>query len=272
MRFAIPLLAALAMITLVACGGDDDEETAAPVPAAQRFVTEEDAPGSKPDPDETRQTVEDLDAFIVGLSELAVDPDKEEATTVFEEAGFKGAGVDTRFYGEAHTPGVSPHVVSSFMELGSEDGAASALDWLEADSKKPCPRSCAVQISTFDVDEFLGRAASAASQRPRTSRGSEPKINVPPTAIGWHSATVRLFTTWICLGRRGPYPRSRLWISQARITTGLQAASARNGLSPQRTASRSVASRSLSVPPVRITEAATSEVRAAHERDLRADQ
>ncbi len=152
MRFAIPLLAALAMITLVACGGDDDEETAAPVPAAQRFVTEEDAPGSKPDPDETRQTVEDLDAFIVGLSELAVDPDKEEATTVFEEAGFKGAGVDTRFYGEAHTPGVSPHVVSSFMELGSEDGAASALDWLEADSKKPCPRSCAVQISTFDVD------------------------------------------------------------------------------------------------------------------------
>ena len=152
MRFAIPLLAALAMITLVACGGDDDEETAAPVSAAQRFVTEEDAPGSKPDPDETRQTVEDLDAFIVGLSELAVDPDKEEATTVFEEAGFKGAGVDTRFYGEAHTSGVSPHVVSSFMELGSEDGAASALDWLEADSKKPCPRSCAVQISTFDVD------------------------------------------------------------------------------------------------------------------------
>ena len=152
MRYAIPLLAALAMITLVACGGDDDEETAAPVSAAQRFVTEEDAPGSKPDPDETRQTVEDLDAFIVGLSELAVDPDKEEATTVFEEAGFKGAGVDTRFYGEAHTPGVSPHVVSSFMELGSEDGAASALDWLEADSKKPCPRSCAVQISTFDVD------------------------------------------------------------------------------------------------------------------------
>jgi hypothetical protein len=152
LRFAIPLLAALAMIALVACGGDDDE-TAAPVPPAQRFVTEEDAPGSKPDPDETRQTVADFDAFIAALSELAVDPDKEEATTVFEEAGFKGAGVDTRFYGETHT-GHAPHVVSSFIELGSEDGATSVLDWLETDTKKPCPMSCATQISDFDVDDI----------------------------------------------------------------------------------------------------------------------
>jgi hypothetical protein len=141
------------MITLVACGGDDDE-AAAPAPSAQRFVTEEDAPGSKPDPDETRQTVADFDAFIAALSELAVDPDQEEVTTVFEEAGFKGAGIDTRFYGETHTPGVSPHVVSSFIELGSEDGATSALDWFEADTEKPCPMSCATQISEFDVDDI----------------------------------------------------------------------------------------------------------------------
>ena len=107
MRFAIPLLAALAMVTLVACGGDDDE-TAAPVPLAQRFVTAEDAPGSKPDPVETRQTTVDFDEFIATLSELAVDPDDEELTTVFEEAGFKGAGVDTRFYGETHTPDRRP--------------------------------------------------------------------------------------------------------------------------------------------------------------------
>jgi hypothetical protein len=62
--------------------------------------------------------------------------------------------VDTRFYGETHTPGVSPHVVSSFIELASADEATSALDWLEADSKKPCPMSCAVQISEFDVDDI----------------------------------------------------------------------------------------------------------------------
>ena len=155
MRVAIPLFAALAMLTLVACGGtDDDDGVTAPVsvPLAQRFVTAEDAPGSKPDPDETRQTTVDYDEFIATLNERAIDPDDEEVTTAFDEAGFKGAGVDTRFYGETHTPGVSPHVVSSFIELDSEDAATGALDWLESDSRKPCPMSCAVQISTFDVD------------------------------------------------------------------------------------------------------------------------
>ena len=156
MRFAIPLLAALAMFTLVACGTDDDDEATArvPVPLAQRFVTAEDAPGSKADPDETRQTTVDYDEFIATLNERAIDPDDEEVTTAFDEAGFKGAGVDTRYYGETHTPGVSPHVVSSFIELDSEDAATGALDWLESDSRKPCPMSCAVQISTFDVDDI----------------------------------------------------------------------------------------------------------------------
>lgn len=152
MRFAIPLLVALTAVALVACGGGDDE-TAAPVPPAQRFLTAEDAPGTKPDPVETRQTTMDFDEFIASLSEHAVDPDEEEMTTVFQEAGFKGAGVDARFFGETHTF-TARHVFSSFIELESEDGATSALDWLETDSRKPCPMSCAVQISTFDVDDI----------------------------------------------------------------------------------------------------------------------
>jgi hypothetical protein len=152
-RFAIPVLAALAMFTLVACGGDEDDETAAPVPVAQRFVTAEDAPGWKDDPVEKGQTTEDLLEFITALSDLAVDPNTKEMTTVFQEAGFKGAGLDARFFGETHTF-TAPHVFSSFIELESEDGATSALDWLETDSRKPCPMSCAVQISTFDVDNI----------------------------------------------------------------------------------------------------------------------
>ena len=152
MRFVIPLLVALTAVVLSACGGD---ETAAPVPLAQRFLTAEDAPGSKPDPDEMRETTVDFDEFIAALlSEGAIDPDEEEVTAVFQEAGFKGSGVDTRFYGETHTPGESPHVISSFVELESEEGATSALDWLETDTRKPCPKSCAVRISTFDVDDI----------------------------------------------------------------------------------------------------------------------
>jgi hypothetical protein len=144
----MPLLVALIAVALVACGGSG---TAEPLPLAQRFVSAEDAPGSKPDPVETRQTTTDYHEFILALSDFAVDPDEEEMTKVFQEAGFKEAGVDLRFFGETHR-GTAPHVVSSFIELESEDGATSALDWIETDSRKPCPESCAVQISDFDVD------------------------------------------------------------------------------------------------------------------------
>ena len=86
----LPLLAALALITLVGCGGDDDAETAAPTPLTQRVLTAEDAPGSKPDPVETPQATKDFDEFIIALGDFAIDPDTEEMTAVFEEAGFEG--------------------------------------------------------------------------------------------------------------------------------------------------------------------------------------
>jgi hypothetical protein len=61
------------------------------------------------------------------------------------------AGMDARFYGETHSPDAT-HLFGSFIELDSEDGARSTLDWLEAESMKPCPHSCATRISSFDVD------------------------------------------------------------------------------------------------------------------------
>ena len=125
-----------------------------PSQSAQRFVTAEDAPGSKPDPVEKRQTTTDFDAFISTLSDSSVDPDMDEMTTFFKDAGFKSAGLDARFFGETHSPETSVHVFSSFIEVGSEDGATSALDWLESDQMKPCPVSCAVQRSSFEVDDI----------------------------------------------------------------------------------------------------------------------
>ena len=146
MRLAIRLLVPLTVVVFVACGGDD-----APVPVAQRFPTAADAPGTTPDPDETGETTEDFDEFIAALRPAVIDPDDEEMTTVFQEAGFKGAGLDVRFYGDTHSP-TAPHLFSWYIELDSEDGAKSALDWLEADAMKPCPHSCAAVISSFDVD------------------------------------------------------------------------------------------------------------------------
>ena len=154
MRLGISLLVAVTAVTLVACSGNgDDDEAAAPLPVAQRFVTGEDAPGSKPDLVEPRQTTEEFDEAVTAVSEFAFNPDVEELTTILEEAGFKEAGRDTRFFGETHSQD-APHTSSSFIELESEDGATSALDWLETDTRKPCPMSCAVQISDVDVTDI----------------------------------------------------------------------------------------------------------------------
>jgi hypothetical protein len=150
-RFAIPLIAALTLVAPVACTGDDD--AAAPLPVAQRFLTGEDAPGSEPDPVEHPRTATDIDGFIAAFE--FVDPDRDEMTSVFQEAGFAGAGEESRFLGAKHSRSV-PHLISRYIELGSEEGARSALDWFETDSKKPCPESCATQVSTFEVPGVPG--------------------------------------------------------------------------------------------------------------------
>ena len=161
MRFVLPLLAALVVIVPVACGGGDDTASdtttteQAALTLSQRLVTAEDAPGSKPDPVEQGGTTVKFDEFIQALSDLAIDPDTKEMTTVFKDAGFEGAGSGTRFFGATHTR-TEPHVSSSVVQLQSEEGATSALDWLETDTMKPCPMSCAVQRSTFDVDDIPG--------------------------------------------------------------------------------------------------------------------
>ena len=82
MRFAIPLLAALALVASAGCGGGDGTAQEEPAALEQRIVTEADAPGSKPDPVEKRQMTLDFDEFIDVLGEVAIDPDTEEMTDV----------------------------------------------------------------------------------------------------------------------------------------------------------------------------------------------
>jgi hypothetical protein len=153
MRLAISLLVGVAAATLVSCGGSNDK-AATPLPTAQRFVTAADAPGSKPDPIEKRETTTDFDTFMSALRDSSIDSKSDDTTTVFKRADFKSAGMDARFYGKTHSPETSVHVFSSFIELSSEDAATSVLDWLEKDQMKPCPMSCAVQRSAFEVDDI----------------------------------------------------------------------------------------------------------------------
>jgi hypothetical protein len=137
------------VLVTAACGGDEPT----PPPLAERFVAAEDAPGSALDPEEGRHTAEDVEEFVAVFRDFMIDPDTDQMETVFEDAGFEQAGTEVRFYGETHSPD-APHIFSSFYELGSEDGAGSALDWIVTDSKKPCPESCATVVSEFDVADI----------------------------------------------------------------------------------------------------------------------
>jgi hypothetical protein len=173
MRVSRHLLIGSVAVALIACSGDDD---VAPLPLGQRFVTAKDAPGTHPDPVETRETTTDFDEFVRFYH--FIDPDQEEMDTLFQEAGFKAAGADTRFYGESHSPEV-PHLTSSFIELGSEDGARSVLDWLKADLLKPCPGSCATRFSPFQVEEIadargVHRIATADDVEAAGNPGEQP--------------------------------------------------------------------------------------------------
>jgi hypothetical protein len=166
MRIGVPLVAALALLTVAACGGDDEAAIDESLPIAQRVLAEEDAPGSKPDPVEKRMSTADFDEFIEELGNVAIDPDTEEMTRVFEEDGFEEAVTETRFFGEMHSP-EARHVRGSVIQLQSDRGARSALDWLETDIMKPCPETCAVRISEFEVDgipDARGVHASASAE------------------------------------------------------------------------------------------------------------
>ena len=76
-------------------------------------------------------------------------------TAVFEQAGFSRAGLDVRFFGETHASS-APHLFAWFIDLESEDGATRVLDWLETDATKPCPVSCATEVSEFSADGIPG--------------------------------------------------------------------------------------------------------------------
>jgi hypothetical protein len=188
MRIAIRLVVAWTMAALVACGGADDA-----VPVAERFPTEAEAPETTADPVEERQTPEDLDEFITAFTPALIDPDQEEMTTVFEDAGFERAGLDVRFFGDDHESiPHPPHLFSWFIELGSEDGAADVLGWIEADTMKPCPESCAVTFGSFDVDGIPGArgVSRIATEESIEAAGTEDEVPSESYWIGFTDGSI----------------------------------------------------------------------------------
>lgn len=112
---------------------------------------------------ETRQSSTAIEALVDELMMRSIDPDEEMLTELFTEAGFKGSVLEARFYGETHSPEV-PHVFSSVIELESDEGAESVVDWLVEDSLKPCPGTCANEVAEFEVDGIPDASGIRRSQ------------------------------------------------------------------------------------------------------------
>ena len=106
--------------------------------------------------------------------------------------------------------------------VGSEDAATSALDWLETDQMKPCPMSCAVQRSSFEVDDIpdargVHRVATAEDIERVGTQDEQPQDDY------WIGFTIGpIVYTVLCTATRfrEPFPRTRLSRSRARTTTG----------------------------------------------------
>jgi len=149
------LLSAVLMLGLAACGGGSGEATSTgPLALDQRVVTEEDAPDSKPDPVEKRQTAADEQEFSDKMGDAFINPTEQE-TKDLQTVGFVQAIRDTRYFGDTHSRD-DAHTFSLVVQLDSPDGAKEMADFFHTDSLRPCPESCAFSVSEFNVDGIPG--------------------------------------------------------------------------------------------------------------------
>jgi hypothetical protein len=147
--------AVTAVLGLAACGGGSDEATSTgPLALDQRVVTEEDAPDSKPDPVEKRQTAADEDEFVEKMGDAFINPTEQE-TEDLQNVGFVQAIRDTRYFGDVHSKDAA-HTFSLVVQFDSADSAKEMADFFHTDSLRPCPESCAFSVSEFDVDGIPG--------------------------------------------------------------------------------------------------------------------
>lgn len=147
MRKATFAIALALSLPLVACGG---EVTRGPLTLEQRVVGADEAPGSEPDPVETRVTATGLDELE---SVLAGPEVYEEDLLAVQKAGFVSMVRDTRFFPSEpngkHAPG-TPHVFTAVYEFESDEGASAALEVAHGIGLRPCPETCAYEIAEFE--------------------------------------------------------------------------------------------------------------------------
>jgi hypothetical protein len=149
MRLATFAAAFAVCVLLVACGGG---EANAPLTLEQRVVGADDAPGSEPDPVETPVTMNGIDELE---AELGGPTLYEEDIAAIADAGFVSAVVETRFFpsepGGEHEPGTR-HVFTIVSQFESDDGADTGAEVAHRIGLRPCPETCAYEITEFEPE------------------------------------------------------------------------------------------------------------------------
>ena len=126
-----------------------EDGDAAPLTLEQRILRESDAPGSKPDPVEPRETFRSVEEAVAAPEGIGARIGRAK----LEELGFVAAIHDTRFWpnrpGGSHTPDAR-HVRMLVVEVRDEERAQKAVEVLRGEAREPCPGACAIRWADFD--------------------------------------------------------------------------------------------------------------------------
>ena len=236
MKGLVLFLSAVLVLGIAACNDDSGTATSTgPLALAQRVVTEEDAPDSKPDPVEKRQTAADIEEFADKMGDAFINPSKQENQDL-QTVGFVQAIRDTRYFGDTHSRD-DAHTFSLVVQLDSPDGAKEFADFFHTDSLRPCPESCAFSVSEFDVDGIPGATGVRrfASEEAVKTAGTSNERPYDSYAIFFADGDFAYNIDYG--GRPAPPRRTRPWRSPRTSTTastaGRQRASAEPPIHPR---------------------------------------
>lgn len=160
-------VAVLAVGGLVGCGGDDDKTS--PASLSDQLLPVSEIPGFKSE--RKFEWDNPIDFVHEGLFLPEATP-LSQAVDAFENVGFE-AGVGERFV--KGKPFEGPGANVNVAELGSEDDAREALDYVRKEElKQPCFAVCATEGKEFAVSGIPG--AKGVQQTPL----SDPPPDAPP--------------------------------------------------------------------------------------------
>jgi hypothetical protein len=159
---------------LVGCGGDDDGT--APASLRSQLLPASQVPGFKT---ERKFDWDNAIDFVTQGLHLPQSTPPSQAVDAFEDAGFE-AGVGESFVAAKGNPFQGPRAAVDVVQLGSDDNAREALDYVRKEAlKQPCIGVCSVNTREFAVTGIPG--AKGVQLTPQRN----PPPDAPPPFVAY---------------------------------------------------------------------------------------